>query len=333
MKRKGLVNILIFCFLFWSIGECLNFVLVDDSKSYTRIMMHELYEEEDIDILFLGSSHCYRSFNSKLIDHELGVNTFNAGSSSQGMDGSFALLKEADKKRRIGKVYLEMYYNIAFLEENRNRTEMTPTYILGDYMKPSINKLTFLIQASSSTCYMNSILPARRYWDNLLKPSVMCKTAHIKLSDNYKMYDYSLCDSETEKYVGKGYVRTSQKVVDNMYPDREYLTDIQISGISRDWLSALQSIIKYCKNHNIELVLVSAPISPYLIHRVNNYDEYYGFVSKIANDNEIPYYDFNLYKNDVFRDNCEMFMDQDHLSAEGADAFSQMIVEIEESES
>lgn len=41
-----------------------NYLLMDDSQSYTRLTMHELYERadagEEIDTLFLGSSHCYR---------------------------------------------------------------------------------------------------------------------------------------------------------------------------------------------------------------------------------------------------------------------------------
>ena len=39
----------------------LSYLLVDDSQSYTRLTMHELYEEkEPIDTLFLGSSQCFR---------------------------------------------------------------------------------------------------------------------------------------------------------------------------------------------------------------------------------------------------------------------------------
>ena len=39
-----------------------DFLLVDDVHSYSRVMLQELYRDAgNIDTLFLGSSHCYRS--------------------------------------------------------------------------------------------------------------------------------------------------------------------------------------------------------------------------------------------------------------------------------
>ena len=59
-----------------------RFLLVDDVHSYSRVMLQELYAQDgQIDTLFLGSSHCYRSVDPAMVDEALGTHSFNAGSS------------------------------------------------------------------------------------------------------------------------------------------------------------------------------------------------------------------------------------------------------------
>ena len=51
---KTLSCIIIFCFMMCIVNNLLRYLLIDDSSSYTRISMHEMYElDNNIDILFL----------------------------------------------------------------------------------------------------------------------------------------------------------------------------------------------------------------------------------------------------------------------------------------
>ena len=99
MKKmlRYVAAVIAFCFLFLLCGKFFRYILVDDTSSYTRITFHEMYEQDNIDILFVGSSHCYRTFIPEILDKKLGVNTFNVGTSAQQMDGSFMVIKEAAK--------------------------------------------------------------------------------------------------------------------------------------------------------------------------------------------------------------------------------------------
>ena len=72
-----------------------DFLLVDDVHSYSRVMLQELYADAgNIDTLFLGSSHCYRSVDPAQVDAALGTHSFNAGSSQQLPDGSYSMVYE-----------------------------------------------------------------------------------------------------------------------------------------------------------------------------------------------------------------------------------------------
>lgn len=110
---KRIVAIALAICLFIAGAEFWKYILISDSTSYTRLMMHQLYNPEDnIDVLFVGSSHVYRAFIPKITDKEFGAYTFNAGSSGQFMDGSLAVIKEADKGNDIKHVFLELYYDV-----------------------------------------------------------------------------------------------------------------------------------------------------------------------------------------------------------------------------
>ncbi len=62
----------------------------------TPRMLQDLYADAgNIDTLFLGSSHCYRSVDPAAVDAALGTHSFNAGSSQQLPDGSLLYAREA----------------------------------------------------------------------------------------------------------------------------------------------------------------------------------------------------------------------------------------------
>ena len=52
------------------------------SNSFIRYKLEDLKDEEDLDILFIGSSHCYRGFDTRIFE-KAGLKTFNLGASSQ----------------------------------------------------------------------------------------------------------------------------------------------------------------------------------------------------------------------------------------------------------
>ena len=93
--RRKIISSAVFIILFLFCGVGLRYLLTDDTRSYTRLMMHEFYRQENIDILFVGSSHCYEALDPEITDKLFQANTFNAGSSLQAQDASFALIREA----------------------------------------------------------------------------------------------------------------------------------------------------------------------------------------------------------------------------------------------
>lgn len=318
---KITASILMFCILIVGCGKLLRYILTDDVGSYTRVTFHEMYEQDNIDILFVGSSHCYRSFVPEILDKEFGLNTFNVGTSSQRLDGSLMVIKEAARYNDISHIYLEVYY-AGLTEVYKNRSQMTQTYIISDYLKPSIDKFTYLIEASGKEHYFNSFVVARRNWTKLLDLDYMKNIIVKKSTDEYKNYEYSNITGNTEWYAGKGYVANNGVINDWNYFSTSGWGNINLDSVSDDWVNSLSEIIDFCDKNDIDLTLIAAPMPNFLITGAGNYDEYRGLINGTIEDTNVDFYDFNLCKEIYFPNTSSLFTDVSHLNCYGAETFS-----------
>lgn len=329
MKRniKLLISTLIFLTIFVGCGKFFQYILLDDTASYTRITFHEMYNQDNIDTLFVGSSHCYRSFIPDILDDQLGVNTFNLGTSAQKLDGSFMVIKEAARYHNIKHVYLEIYYAMAF-NTTKNSNQMTETYIISDYLKPSIDKLQYLISASTKEHYFNSFIPARRNWNKFFDADYVKNLIVKKQSDDYKNFKYTYVSSDNEFYSGKGYVANKEMLENWSFFSDSGWNRIDINNISGDWLNILDNIIDFCDEKGIKLTLVSAPMPSFRLVASENYDDYIDFIQEIIADKNIDYYDFNLCREAYFPDSPSLFCDISHLNCYGAELFSRLFADL-----
>lgn len=328
MKRiKIITGCLAFLIAFIACGELLKYMLIDDTGSYTRVTFHEMYEQDNIDILFVGSSHCYRSFIPEILDNNAeGLNTFNAGTSSQALDGSYMIIQEAAKHNDLKHIYLELYFNVAF-SSYKDREQLTQTYIIADYLHPSLTKIEYLLNASSKKHYINSFIIARRSWEKLLDIKYIGDLISKKQTKTYKDYGYEYITGDAEWYAGKGFVANTGEIQGwNMFLEGEW-NSFDFSNISNDWVHTLGDIISFCNTKGISLTLVSAPMSNFYLSGGGNYDVYIDLVNNIIKDTNVDYLDFNLCKEKYIPNVSELFKDVDHLNYEGAQIFSKVFLD------
>lgn len=301
--------------------EGLQYLLVDDTESYTRIKMHELYNSEDnIDVLFVGSSHVNCSLNPETADALLDKNTFNAGTQGQPMDGSLAMIKEAITYYDIEQIYLEMYYGIALGEERKERTELSNIYLISDYMRPSFRKLEYLLEASSKEYYVNGFIPARREWEKIFDFDYI---KNLVAKKNTKTYvEYQGAKSGTSYYLD-GFM-ASEKTMTELW-NESACNLINKENISEDWKESLDEIVDLCEKREIELILFAAPMPDMTLIGKENYDEYSGLIRNMAENYGIEYYDFNLCKSEYFdAGNLDIFRDAGHLNLYGVEEFTKI---------
>ena len=104
VKQKIKINIVFFILAFFGvcsvITSFLNYIYVmpDD---WSNKLWSDFYSDDNIDYLYLGSSHVYCGIDPYILNDVNGKNNFNLSSHSQLLNGSYYLLKEADRKNKL----------------------------------------------------------------------------------------------------------------------------------------------------------------------------------------------------------------------------------------
>lgn len=326
LRFFGMVAVVLFLTCF-AVHVC-NYLLVDDTGSYTRLTMHELYEnEENIDTLFLGSSHCFRAYDPELFTELTGKTAFNLGSSSQHFDTSYYLLREAAKYNDIQTVYLDMHYKFLFV--NKKYRDLVQANIISDYMKPSLNKLEFLTQISEIEHYTNRMLPFRRNWQKIVDIPYIWNVWTKKQSDTYKNYEPIV--NEHEYYVGKGFVYSEEEldVEAITWWDKFPSALEEMNGDGEYTNSYIQKIVEFCQENEIRLIFVTAPSCEQYLEAVEPYDAAYGYIKEMADRYGVPYLDFNLCKKEHLNLSEDYFLDVDHLNGKGATAITELLARLD----
>lgn len=315
MKRllKNLVKIFIFLGIFTGAQALVKYMLLDDTMTISRVMIHDLYaEEKNIDVLFCGASHCQLGFDTEVLDQKLGLNTFNAGSSSQGLETSLALIKEASHNNDLKQVYVDLDYSIVM----RELPNLESIYIVSDYMKPSLRKVEFLLNATTFDYYVNSFMPLHKDRGYTKNPKKIIELLKKKLQPGYWQYT-----ERDPSYAGKGHIASST-VMENgklWSQDEPEMIDFTIPERQQEYL---KEIITFCKKNGIQLTFVSTPVTDFNLAFVENYDDYVRTVKDFLKDYQVEYYDFNLCNPELLKlSQSNYFNDDNHLNQEGAEYF------------
>ena len=312
--------------LFMGIVWALNY-LVFPAKAYTRIQFHDLYttygkKGKNIDLLFLGTSHAYRSFDPAIFDEALGVDSYNFGTSMQTISTSYYILKEVLKTNHPQQVVFELTYSCF------NEKEHLPlkSVIVSQYMRPSVNKLDYLLHEYEFEDIFYGLIPAYCFRENM-EPETLAENLKNKSTAAFKNYHPSITKSETEWMESKGFVYTDKELsIYHMGKRKPEAWDE--SQLSSKYLDYLDRIIALCKEENVELIFVTAPSPEATLLELGNYDAVCRYLDALAEKNNITYYNFNLVLPEIMKLTNFDFYDSHHVNGEGGRKVSTVLAEI-----
>lgn len=323
---RKIAAVLLFLLLTVALLGAADFLLVDDVHSYTRVMLQELYAQAgQIDTLFLGSSHCYRSVDPAAVDEALGTHSFNAGSSQQLPDGSYYMLREAADQDPLKTVYLEMFYT--GYNQSASRDVPLACYLLTDYMRwDSPYRYQYLWEMGGLAAFADLVFPARH---SVASPGQMLQLWRAKLTDGYDLgnYAYVTYPEEGEAYRGNGFVYTEGVAKDGFATLRDVDPAAPLSEFG--WYN-LRRITEFCRERGIRLVLFTAPLPSAYVANTANYQSYVDAVGEFAARNGLDYWDFSLYCGDeeLKHIGAGEFSDAHHLNGAGAELFTAALCDV-----
>ena len=244
---KYVLKFLFFVIGFYVVSSFVAFLLKDDANAYSRVMMHEFYNQEKIDILSCGASHTSHGMNPNVANEITGKKTFCCGTASQKIDGTYAILQEAVNRYKLEKVLVELDFGIADKPGFKERTGLASEYIVSSYLRNPKIKLEYLLNCSAPKFYVNSfLLPIGKYKMLDLNPKKRIEKLKSIFSGAYFRYEYYSDDSE---YAGKGCVLNYDVVENGSFQNTHPEPPINVGGIPKDYTDTLKKIAELCERN------------------------------------------------------------------------------------
>lgn len=318
--KKG-IKLIIFIISIFIINFILCFILETDLKDIKlKKMWNDLKKEKDINTLFIGSSIAQVAFDPYLLDEQLKIKSFNMGSGSQSLQQTYIGINEILKQHKIKTIVLGMGH-FTLVQENKINSDMIFINSKEDeFWKKRKEQAKYCLTKEhiKNTESINFLFPWI-YTNCGFSPKKIIKNLKIKTNiiDKEKLEE-----SNSIFYIGKGffsnkkthdYNKVGDEVSDKIYPKEIFSYNFDM----------LKKIVALCKSNGIELIVIN-PVSP--IYDVLSYGNEYFFtmykLKEFFKDLEVPYYDFNLIKPNIFQSEEDYFYDHEHLNQKGSTEFS-----------
>lgn len=302
IMKKFIYNLIIFSFLSFFIYVALLFIwgnyfarkpksnleypIGSEGHLYSRLK--EAKTVNNVDILFLGSSHAIRGFNTREL-YEVGYNCFNLGSKAATPLQVLTLL-------------------------NRYLDQLNPKIVVYEVFPP-----TFELDGVEASLHLlaNDVIDKHSFElafkQNHLKTynTLFYGTIKELLNQNNNFKEDSI--KGKDQYFKGGYVER-----EDFWSPKPFKTH-QIE-INQDQLDRFEAIIKILKSRNIKVVLVFAPISSSMYSSYSNISQFDSLMSSYSN-----YYNLNEMMN--LNDSLH-FYDSHHLNKVGVDEFTPKLIEM-----
>ena len=252
--------------------------------------LNDLSNYEDIDLLFLGSSHAYRGFDTRIFkDH--GLVSFNLGSSSQTPIQTEVLLEKYIHILNPKLVVYEVYPGTFSIDG----VESTIDIISNDSI--DIHLIKMIVQLK-----------------NIKLINVLVYKTVRDLLGLDKYFSESVLKGD-DTYIAGGFV---EKKMAYWHPVERKNTENWNLLVSQT--TAFERIISFLKKNKTNFILVQAPVSRELYESYKNESEIDHYFSTYGN-----YYNFN---NLLSLNSSEDFFDSQHLNQNGVRIFNDYLIDI-----
>lgn len=251
----------------------------------TRI--EDIQNHPDVDLLFIGSSHAYRSFDPRIFD-QYGYSSFNLGSSSQSPEQSLYVLKKYFAQLNPDTVIIEVYPEVFTMDGIEAATD----FISNDSLDLKMMKWVFSME---NIRILNTLII--RIFDREIRN---------------KTYDEPKHHGD-DQYIDGGFV-----AVDWNY-QREKSNPAQTTlNYRQSQFNAFYSMLSFLEQKDTPYILVQAPYTRKLYSSFTNLES---FDKKMAAAG--PYFNFN----EIMTLDKSDFYDSDHLNQRGVYLFNTYLLE------
>ncbi len=300
---SAVLKVLVFIILAVSADRITGYILrklyFRQSSGQNRSMTYVLSECTE-DVLVLGNSRAQHHYDPRVIGRLLNMSCYNAG-----QDGGHSILLPFSQLEVLTKRYSPKIVILEFFTEGiiRYKGDYDRLSILLPYYRayPEVRPLVMLRSPFEKVKMLSSVYPFNSNILNIVRFNINALAE--------RKQDFS------------GYVPRKGTVTDAMLKAETAATGE--SFIDTNKVNALEGIIRICREKNIELFIVTAPVFHYPGDQKTEPSQASRLSLEIMERNHVNYLDFTY--DPAFLGHKELFFDIRHLNDEGSRIFSGML--------
>jgi len=277
----------LFALVFLSIFGSVIWINIGFTHGFLANRMLDLKEIEHPDILFVGSSRCYRGFDTRIFAKN-GIESFNLGSSAQSLEQSYLLLNKYVDEVKPKTVVLE----VAARSLEADGIEST---------------LDLLANVPLDTELCSSALASKNPQTYLALMAAIVREL-LRISPTFR-------SSSRDKYIPYCFVeRVNQSYQDN----KTFVANSASTNIREKNLESLDKIVEMMADRDIKLLLIQVPVIPQRYKTKADSDAIDELFSKRG-------YYINFNKKLSFL-TTDYFFDSSHLNNRGVLVFDELLI-------
>lgn len=274
---------------------------------FTLQRFQDIGNYQNVDILFLGSSHCYRTFDPRIYARH-GLKTFNMGTTGQTPLNTYYLLKRYFPALNPKLVIFDLNYRVI------DRDGLECFYDLVQNI-PYSSEMMEMALAIRSPHALNLAVSKWMLQMSGLAPQLVQKA------------------DEDERYIPGGYVEFTRPLDgEKSHYEARFVGQPPRKSSARtvvpreEQLQAIRKVIRLVKEHHAGIILLTKPEPPYNLRAIANYEEISRTFAEIARQEGVDYFDFN--KIPLPLDPYAHFHDREYLNPAGVEIFNPILLEM-----
>ena len=264
---------------------------------YALERFREVESYQNVDFVFLGSSHAYRTYDVRIYE-EGGYSAFNLGSTGQTPLNSYFLMERYWDRLRPKVVVLDLVYRVI------DRDGLECFYDLASNLSYSNEFVQMAIDINSSYAINASL--------GMWTSSLLGKDAPQGKQEK----------QDNERYIPGGYVEF--EVWDNDSSGTGKINPITVQPMEEQ-LEYIRKIIDFVREKGSKVVLVTKPEPRENLIVCENYHEVSEQFTRIAEKAGEQFWDFNKIIEPL--DWHKHFHDREYLSKPGVEIFNGILLE------
>ena len=250
-------------------------------RKHVALRFDELHGVSDIDILFIGSSHCLRTFDPRYFE-DRGIHAFNLGTDNQTPLNTYYILRRYLTQLNPQLVVLEVAWGALTIKGVEGTVMITANH------GPNWDTLRMAL-ATRHPVAVNAQL-ARQF------EKALGRTTEIRMNPN-------------EVYVSGGFVERWDSNSDKARSKGNWL-------VNNEQFRYLSRILTLLREHDVKALLVWAPVTNAYRERAANLEDIRRRLVDFSDTHNVEFIDLN---NRVPLDDHLDFFNSDHLNQRGVD--------------